>query len=166
MTTKKRVSRARRVVALAVVGASITASADQYENRSASDCVAVSGAVMVRADGGIENAAITPATVVCPIERRWSGASPSLYVSGRVWAVDQNAGEGVCCRVVSVNPSSGVTLESPPVCTAGTSSAAQSITSAEVHDTYSFSHFFLRCEIPAASGSARSRIQTVRNIQR
>lgn len=161
----KNLTWARRAATVATLVASITASADQIENRSASDCVAVSGAVMVRADGGIENAAISPATVVCPIERRWSGASPNLYVSGRVWAVDQNATEGVCCRVVSVNPSSGAVVESPPVCTTSTGPSVQSITSAEVYDPYSFSHFFLRCEIPAASGSARSRIQTVRNVQ-
>ncbi len=165
LTDKKRVSLLGRTLALAGLAVTLTASADQLENKPASECVAVSGVATVRADGGLENASASAVTVVCPVERRSPGGAFSTYLAGRFWAVDRHASAGVCCRVVSANPGSGAVVESAPVCTSGASTAVQSVDLPEISDAYSYSHFLVRCELPAAVGGARSRLQTVRNIQ-
>lgn len=161
----KRLSAVCRTLGLAGLAFTLTASADQLENKTASDCVAVSGVATVRADGGLENASAATVTVVCPVDRRSPGGAFTTFLAGRVWAVDRHASAGVCCRVVSTNPGSGTSVESAPVCTSGASTAVQSIDLPEINDPYSYSHFMVRCDLPAVAAGARSRIQTVRNIQ-
>jgi hypothetical protein len=161
----KRVSLFRRSLGLGALAVTLTASADQLENKTASDCVATVGAATVRADGGLENASASTVTVVCPVERRSPGGAFTTYLAGRVWAVDRHASSGVCCRVVSVNPGNGAVVESAPVCTAGSAASAQSIDLPEINDPYSYSHFMVRCDLPPTASGLRSRIQTVRNIQ-
>lgn len=162
----KGLSIIARALGLAGLAFTLTARADQLENKSAADCVAVAGTATLRADGGIENASASTVTVMCPVERRSAGGAFNNFLAGRVWAVDRHASAGVCCRVVSVNPGSGAVVESAPVCTAGASTAMQSIDLPEINDGFSFSHFAVRCDLPAAAAGARSRVQTVRNIQR
>ena len=86
----KRLSAVCRTLGLAGLAFTLTASADQLENKTASDCVAVSGVATVRADGGLENASAATVTVVCPVDRRSPGGAFTTFLAGRVWADDNN----------------------------------------------------------------------------
>ena len=154
---------ARRIVAAvattsALLGGAIAAA--ESINYAPSACVGVGGDVTVRSDGQIENRNSTALTVVCPAER----PTANTVFKGQVWAVDRSSSEEMCCRMLTKNPG-GATVTGDEVCTSGASSSHQTLGLPEVKDPYTWSHVFVRCTIPAASGSTYSRLATYRTTQ-
>lgn len=133
-------------------------------NQPGATCVATgSGALRVRSDGEAENATTSTVTAVCPAERP-AGADLTTKVSATAFVVDQSSAGNVCCKVVSKN-AGGAVVQSATVCSAGASSGYQGLSLPEITDPYSFSHFYVQCDVPAVSGGLTSRIQMVRTVQ-
>src|SRR4029079_1179232 len=112
--------------------------------------------------GEAANATASTVTAVCPVERP-VGAGGTSKLSGNVWVVDQNASANVCCKVVSKN-AGGQVVESPQVCSAGTSSSYQILNLAEITDAFTYSHYFVQCTVPPVD-AAQSRILMYRATQ-
>ena len=84
--------------------------------------------------------------------------------NGRVFVVDQNPTYDACCRVVSKNPG-GAKINGAWQCSAGTSNTYQILDLVSITDVYTFSAFYIECQLPASSNGAASRIQMYRGIQ-
>jgi hypothetical protein len=133
-------------------------------NTPGASCVAAgSGTLNVRSDGEAENATASTVTAVCPAERQ-AGADLTTKVSGQVFVVDQSTTANVCCKVVSKN-AGGAVVQSATVCSAGSSSGYQSLALPEITDPFSFSHFYVQCDVPPVSAGLTSRIQMYRTTQ-
>jgi hypothetical protein len=132
-------------------------------NSPGAACVAATGTLTVLSSGETENATGSTVTAVCPAERP-VGANGTSKVSGNVWVVDQNPSYNVCCKVVSKN-AGGAVVESPLVCSSGSSSSYQILSLAEITDGYTYSHYFVQCTVPPVNGAAASRIQMYRTTQ-
>jgi hypothetical protein len=129
-------------------------------NYAPSACAGVDGAITVRSDGQIENRNRAAITVVCPAERNTS----STQFSGKVFVVDRSSSEEMCCRILTKNPG-GSTTTGDEVCSSGASTGQQTLTLPGITDPYTWSHLFVSCTMPAASGSAYSRLATYRATQ-
>lgn len=133
-------------------------------NLPGASCVASgSGTLAARADGEAENLTASTVTAVCPVERPM-GAELTTKLSATVFVVDRHASANVCCKAVSKN-AGGAVVQSATVCSTGSSSAYQSLSLAEVTDPYTFSHFYVQCDVPPIASGAASRIQLVRAAQ-
>lgn len=132
-------------------------------NTPGASCVASSGTLSPLANGAIQNAGASGATASCPADRQ---LAPSLAtkVAATVWVIDQSTSGNVCCTVSSHN-TSGATVSSPSVCSAGKSSAIQALSLAQITDTYTFSSFYVSCTLPAAESGVASQIVTYRTVQ-
>ncbi|MDI1450443.1 hypothetical protein [Polyangium sp. 6x1] len=141
------------------------ALAASTQNAPGSACIATSGsALSVRADGEAENTSGSLVTAICPTERPIGTGVTTTNLSGTVFVVDQNAGANVCCRAVSKNPS-GAKTNGAWSCSTGSSASYQTLNVASITDTFTFSSFYLECQVPAISGGNASRIQMYRAIQ-
>jgi hypothetical protein len=133
-------------------------------NTPGAACVAVgSGTLNVRSDGEAENPTAATVTAVCPAERP-AGADLTTKVSGQVFVVDQSTIANVCCKVVSKN-AGGASVQSATICSAGASSGYQALSLPEITDPFSFSHFYVQCDVPPVSAGLTSRIQMYRTTQ-
>jgi hypothetical protein len=159
--TSKFLQPRRIIAAIATISALVGGvAAAQHLNYTPSACIGVDGAITVRSDGQIENRNSTAITVVCPAER----STDATQFSGKVWAVDRNSSEEMCCRIMTKNPG-GSTTTGDEVCSSGASSSHQTLTLPAVTDNFTWSHVFVRCSIPAASGTTYSRLATYRATQ-
>ncbi|MDC0743075.1 hypothetical protein [Polyangium mundeleinium] len=141
------------------------ALAASTQNAPGSACVATSGqALTARADGEAENQSASLITAICPTERPIGTGVTTTNLSGTVFVVDQNASTNVCCRAVSKNPG-GTKTTGAWSCSTGSSASYQTLNVASITDAYSFSSFYLECQVPAISGANASRIQMYRAIQ-
>jgi hypothetical protein len=120
--------------------------------------------ISIRSDGQAENATASAITVVCPVERIVTPVV-STTLSGVVNVVDQHPTSDVCCQLVSLNGASGTRIQSSPVCSQGSSSASQSLNLGQIVDPYSYSHFFIQCDVPPAQTASTSRIQSYQTTQ-
>lgn len=152
------------LVTLSAVLAAGATLADSTTNAPGSACVATgSSSLTVRDDGEAENRMASTVTALCPAERP-IGTGQTTSLSGRVFVVDQNPVSDVCCRAVSKNPG-GTKVTGTWTCSSGSSSGYQILDLAALSDTYSFSSFFLECQVPASSSGVYSRIQMYRVSQ-
>jgi len=141
------------------------ALAASTQNAPGSACVATSGQnLTARADGEAENQSASLVTAICPTERPIGTGATTTSLSGTVFVVDQNSSTNVCCRAVSKNPG-GAKTNGAWSCSSGTSSSYQALTVAPISDAYTYSSFYLECQVPAISGGNASRIQMYRTIQ-
>jgi hypothetical protein len=132
-------------------------------NAPGAACVAASGSLSARSDGEIENITGSIATAVCPAERP-IGTGGTSKLSATVWVVDQSTAGNVCCKVVSKN-TGGAVVQSVPVCSTGASTASQPLSLPQITDTFTFSHFFVQCDVPPINAGSPSRIQMYRTTQ-
>ncbi|WNG47127.1 hypothetical protein F0U60_25625 [Archangium minus] len=138
--------------------------ADSTQNAPGAACVAINGASLtVRDDGEAENRTASLVTAICPAERP-IGTGTTTTLSGRVFVVDQSTTSEVCCRAVSKNPL-GAKVTGAWQCSTGSSANYQALDLASLSDTYTFSSFYLECQVPALSGGNASRIQMYRATQ-
>ncbi|WP_159397594.1 hypothetical protein [Sorangium cellulosum] len=111
-----------------------------------------SGSLEVLSNGGVENPTSSSVTALCPVERKWEDGGWMTKLSGTAWVLDRNTSTNSCCRAVSRNPSGG-NVEGTWVCTSGSSTSYQSLSVPQITDTTTFSHFYLECTVPGATGS-------------
>lgn len=163
--TARTAARLRAALAAAaVLGAAGVVYAATSSNAPGASCVAAgAGALSVRADGEAENLSAATVTAVCPAERP-AGTDLTTKISATAFVVDQSSTGNVCCKVASKN-AGGALVQSATVCSTGASSGYQALSLAEITDPYSFSHFYVQCDVPAISGGLASRIQMVRMVQ-
>lgn len=155
---------ATTVAGLSILYLSTAVWASIITNTPGAACVATAGSSLsVRLDGESENLGTGTVTAVCPAERP-IGAGQTTLVSGTVFVVDRNPSTNVCCHVVSKN-TGGAIVQSAPVCSAGSSTATQSLALAQISDPYSFSSYLVQCDVPGTSAGAASRIQMYRTTQ-
>jgi hypothetical protein len=153
------------LVTLSAILAAGATLADSTTNAPGSACVATgSASLTVRDDGEAENRSAFLVTALCPAERPIGAGTLTTALSGRVFVVDQSSTSDVCCRAVSKNPA-GAKVTGTWSCSSGSSSGYQILDLAALSDTYSFSAFFLECQVPAASSGLYSRIQMYRASQ-
>ncbi|HEX5750611.1 MAG TPA: hypothetical protein VFZ09_30570 [Archangium sp.] len=146
---------------LLAAGASL---GDSTTNAPGSACVATGSAnLTVRDDGEAENRTAAVVTAICPAERPVVTGTTTL-LSGRVFVVDQSTTGSVCCRVASKNPG-GTKITGAWQCSTGSSSSYQILDLAQLTDTYTFSSFYIECQLPALSGGLASRLQMYRAVQ-
>lgn len=122
-----------------------------------------SGSLNALSNGGVENPTSSTVTALCPVERKWANGGWKTKLSGTVWALDRSASTDSCCRAVSRNPSGGNVVGSW-VCTSGSSTSYQSLSVPQITDNTTFSHFYLECQVPGASG-ARSGLLSFKATQ-
>lgn len=133
-------------------------------NLPGASCVAAgSGTLAARADGEAENLTASTVTAVCPVERPM-GAELTTKLSATVFVVDRHASANVCCKAVSKN-AGGAVVQSATVCSTGSSTSYQALSLAEITDPYTFSHFYVQCDVPPIASGAASRLQFVRAVQ-
>lgn len=147
---------------LLYAGVALAASTN---NAPGSACTATSGASLsVRDDGEAENLSAGLVTAICPAERPIGTGETTTSLSGKVFVVDQSTTSNVCCRAVSKNPN-GVKVTGAWSCSTGSSSGYQSLDLAAISDSYTYSSFYLECQVPAVSSGNASRIQMYRTVQ-
>lgn len=130
-------------------------------NAPGAGCVATgTGGLTVRDDGEAENRTASTVTAICPAERP-VGTDITKILGGTVFVVDQNPTYDVCCRAVSKNPG-GTKVIGSWQCSSGTSSSYQILELATLNDPYSWSAFFVECQLPPSSNGLFSRIQMYR----
>lgn len=153
------------LVTLSAILAAGATLADSTTNAPGSACVATgSASLTVRDDAEAENRTASLVTALCPAERPVGAGTFTTALSGRVFVVDQNPLSEVCCRAVSKNPG-GAKITGTWSCSSGSSSGYQILDLAALSDTYTFSTFFLECQVPAPSSGLYSRIQMYRVSQ-
>jgi hypothetical protein len=132
-------------------------------NRAGGACKAVgSGVVTVNSTAQLENGSASAVDVNCPTFRLLDAD----LVFGKAFVIDRHPTENVCCEVFSKNP--GGTLEvNDSVCSSGASTSRQilDLNFPKVYDPFTFSHFGVRCKLPAAHNGAKSKLLTYRVTQ-
>jgi hypothetical protein len=129
----------------------------RYVNRPAAACRQATG-TQYDTSANLTNTAYSTATVICPIHRAHDGSRFANFVSApKVFVRDLNSAYNVCCRLVSKNPG-GKKIETPEVCSSGSSSSFKSLETSAIYDNYSWSQFSLVCKLPAKSSLGTSAI--------
>jgi hypothetical protein len=164
MTHSTQWKRLSSGIAVLIMGGATVALAAETANVPPSTCVAASGTLTVRTDGQVENQGASSVTAICPADRKIVNGSFTTTFSARVWVVDQHSTQGVCCRAMSKNPSSGTVVTGTEICSSSESSRDQSLTTPSITDAYTYRHFYVQCTLPPLEGAA-SRLLTVRTTQ-
>ena len=135
------------------------------DNAPGSMCVATgSNTMSINTVGHGYNNNTSSMTVVCPSERKIIGSNFATKFKGTVWVMDRSTTDNVCCRAMTRNPG-GANVTGTEVCTSGSSSSYKQLNVPQITDNYTWSHFYIRCTLPAKDGSNASRILTYRSVQ-
>ena len=135
-------------------------------NSPGAKCVPVNGEFLnVTSDGEATN--VNPSgfiTVICPAERTIAPTTDTAFAAV-VWAINLNQGSAVCCRVVSKNAFGSIVTNPSSTCTTNFGSQFQELIIPTITDTGTFSQYFVRCTIPAATSNGVSGILGYRTIE-
>lgn len=162
MKINKRIS-AISVFAFSALGAGAVL-ASTLTNTPGAACVASSGALVKSGDGTASNIGSLTATAVCPVDRQIA-PTLSTKVAATVWVIDQSTSANVCCTINSKNPGGAVVSNPTPVCSTGSTTSVQTLSLPQITDTFTFSHYYVQCTVPAMSGGLSSKILTYRTVQ-
>lgn len=148
------------------VEATVDPATVSTDNSPGAGCRSTSAALTYTADGAARNNASVAVTAICRAPRRMDdgGAFSDVVSAPRVWVVDRSATADVCCRMIATH-ADGTVYEGPARCSAGNTSAPQSLSVAELAHGPTFSSFALRCAVPASTSSGASAVLGYRIVQ-
>lgn len=161
-----------RIVVAGMVGALIAAAvppagaAERIRNYPGALCVPVgSGALIKTANGTAENRSAGSVEVICAAERPIGQGGAALRLAGKVFVIDDDPSAAVCCQVASRNPA-GAEKYGNSACSTGAKGTYQTLNLPEIVDTKTWSHFMIKCSLPARVGSrVPSSVLVYRTIQ-
>jgi hypothetical protein len=123
------------------------------------ECRATAGgtSVVVDTDGHAENSGSSTATVICPVV----GDPLVVSTSANVFVTDQSSAGDVCCSARAKNTGLSVSF-SANACTSGGGSGSVTLTMTPPAVSFTFTHLFYQCSLPAVSSGLRSEVRTYR----
>ncbi len=123
------------------------------------NCLATSGTATFDTDAHAENASSSATLyLVCPVVDP-DVTTPSTTAA--VWVTDLHYSSNVCCDARVKNTGSSVSVSSQ-VCSTGSASTYQGLAPTPPSMSYTFTHRYYYCSVPATYSGNRSEIRTYR----